>query len=145
MPNLKISHIQKSKEEYMEEGLEYFTSLCASNNQTAMDFLKFSLENPDTENAIKECYKNRYESIDNSKEERITNVDNVDYSEDFVRSILFYVMNTTGEEQEIYYQRLMFLETWKMDFFNMLISDNEVNDFAVSKIYRQWKIKKVLA
>jgi hypothetical protein len=147
MRKLKISHIKKSKEEYMEEALEYYSQQYSLESKYALDFIKYNLELKETKDTIISYHCSsgtNGEVINNFLEDTITNVDNVDYSEEFVRDILFYVMNTTGEEQEIYYKRLLFLDTWKWHFFNVLISDKEVEDFALSKLYRQWKIKKVL-
>jgi hypothetical protein len=94
--------------------------------------------------SVKSYYNNRYEPSDGSDGERISNKDNIEYSESYVRQILFYVMNTEGDEQKMYYERLLFMETWKWDFMSMLHHKKEVDDFVLSPIYRKWKIEKVL-
>ena len=149
MRKLKISHIKKSKEDYMEEALEYYSQQYSLDSKSALDFIKYNLELRETKETIISYHSGsggtNGEIINNFLEDTITNVDNVEYSDEYIHGVLFYVMNTTGEEQEVYYKRLLFLDTWKWHFFNMLISEQEVVDFALSKIYRLWKIQKVLA
>lgn len=146
MSKLKISHIKKTKEEYIKEGNEYYIHHYSSSRKTAMDFLKYNLEIEETKETIKSYYDNdRHVPSDGSDGERITNKDNIEYNEEYIRNTLFYVMNTTGEEQKLYYERLLFMETWKWDLFNMLTDEREINQFKSSKLYRQWKIKKVLS
>jgi hypothetical protein len=142
MVKLNISTKYKSKDEYIKECEDYYIQSFGNSDKKAMDFLIYNLENATVKDDIKKYYNNRYNGSDNT--ERISNKDNVEYSESYVRDILFYVMNTDGEEQKMYYERLLFMETWKWDFLYMLKDKKEIDDFGLSVVYRQWKIKKVL-
>jgi len=143
MNELKISHIPKSKEVYMEEAEEYFSNKYLEENSKykyeAETFLRCHLDMIVIDG---EYYSRGYEDTEGN--DKITNKDNVEYNESYVRETLFYVMNTTGDEQRLYYERLLFLESWKWDLFSMKISKYEIRSFHKSKLYRIWKIKKVL-